>query len=71
VARGRDIQDEILTILERRPLSLTDLSKGMGIPQNELDRYIKPLVEKGKIQARAFGGSVYYEVKNRAHGARL
>ena len=71
VARERDIQDEILTILKRRPLSLTDLSKGMGIPQNELDRYIKPLVEEGKVQARAFGDSVYYEVKNRAHGARL
>ena len=59
---GRDIKEEILKILERRPLSLSDLSKGMGIPQNELDEYIKPLVQEGKIQTRIFGGSIYYEI---------
>jgi len=59
---GRDIQEEILEILKRRPLSLSDLSKGMGIPQNELDEYIKPLAQEGKIQTRIFGGSIYYEI---------
>jgi wyosine [tRNA(Phe)-imidazoG37] synthetase (radical SAM superfamily) len=58
-----NIKEEILKILKRRPLSLSDLSKGMGIPQNELDRHIKPLVEEGKIQSRLFGDSVYYEIK--------
>ena len=57
---GRDIKEEILEILKRRPLSLSDLSKGMGIPQNELDEYIKPLAQEGKIQTRIFGGSIYY-----------
>lgn len=60
---GRDIKEEILEILKRRPLSLSDLSKGMGIPQNELDEYIKPLAQEGKIQTRIFGGSIYYEIK--------
>jgi wyosine [tRNA(Phe)-imidazoG37] synthetase (radical SAM superfamily) len=59
---GRDIKEEILEILKRRPLSLSDLSKGMGIPQNELDEYIKPLAQEGKIQTRIFGGSIYYEI---------
>ena len=58
----RDIKEEILKILKRRPLSLSDLSKGMGIPQNELDRYIEPLTQEGKIQTRIFDGSVYYEI---------
>jgi wyosine [tRNA(Phe)-imidazoG37] synthetase (radical SAM superfamily) len=58
----RDIKEEILKILKRRPLSLADLSKGMGIPQNELDQYIEPLTQEGKIQARIFGGSIYYEI---------
>jgi wyosine [tRNA(Phe)-imidazoG37] synthetase (radical SAM superfamily) len=58
----RDIKEEILKILERRPLSLSDLSKGMGIPQNELDEYIKPLAQEGKIQTRIFGDSIYYEI---------
>ena len=58
-----NIKEEILKILKRRPLSLSDLSKGMGISKNELDRHIKPLVEEGKIQSRLFGDSVYYEIK--------
>jgi wyosine [tRNA(Phe)-imidazoG37] synthetase (radical SAM superfamily) len=58
----RDIKEEILKILRRRPLSLSDLSKGMGIPQSELDKYIKPLVQKGKIQPRFFRNSIYYEI---------
>ena len=59
----KDIKEEILKVLKRRPLSPTDLSKGMGIPQNELDQYIKPLTQEGKIQARIFGDSIYYEIR--------
>ncbi len=59
----RDIKRQILEILKRRPLSLSDLSKGMGISKYELDEYIRPLMEEGKIQSRLFGGSVYYEIK--------
>jgi wyosine [tRNA(Phe)-imidazoG37] synthetase (radical SAM superfamily) len=59
----RDIKEEILKVLRRRPLSLADLSKGMGIPQNELDQYINSLIQEGKIQPRIFGDSIYYEIK--------
>jgi wyosine [tRNA(Phe)-imidazoG37] synthetase (radical SAM superfamily) len=58
----RDMKEEILAILKRRPLSLSDLSKGMGIPQNELDQYLEPLTREGKIQTQIFGDSVYYEI---------
>jgi len=58
----RDMKEEILKILRRRPLSLADLSRGMGIPQNELDGYIEPLAKEGKIHSRIFDGSVYYEI---------
>ncbi len=62
-AMGRDIKEEILKILRRRPLSRSDLSKGMGIPQRELDRYVKLLVQGDKIQKREFQDSIYYEAK--------
>jgi wyosine [tRNA(Phe)-imidazoG37] synthetase (radical SAM superfamily) len=62
VVPERDIKEEILKILKRRPLSLSDLSRGMGISTNELDRYIEPLTREGKIQTRIFGGSIYYEI---------
>lgn len=60
--RERDIQDEILRILRRRPLSLIDLSKGMGISKRELDQLMKPLVQKGEVQSRIFDGTIYYEI---------
>jgi wyosine [tRNA(Phe)-imidazoG37] synthetase (radical SAM superfamily) len=64
----RDIKEEILRILKRRPLSLSDLSRGMGIPQNELGKYINPLTQEGKISARVFSGSVYYEISENQRG---
>jgi wyosine [tRNA(Phe)-imidazoG37] synthetase (radical SAM superfamily) len=63
VVTEKDIKEEILKILKRRPLSLTDLSTGMGIRENEIAKYIQPLVSEGKIHARSFGDSVYYEIK--------
>jgi len=59
----RDIKEEILKILKRRPLSIADLSKGMGIREDEIEKYIQPLVSEGKIHARVFGDSIYYEIK--------
>ncbi len=59
----RDVKEEILKILKRRPLSLADLSKGMGIRENEIEKYIQPLVSEGKIHARSFGDSIYYEIE--------
>jgi len=58
----RDRREEILRILKRRPLSLNDLSKGMGISQSELEGYIRPMVEEGKIRVRNFGDSIFYEI---------
>ena len=58
-----NMKEEILKILKRRPLSLSDLSNGMGISKNDLDRFIKPLMEEGKVQSSLFGDSVYYEIK--------
>jgi predicted ArsR family transcriptional regulator len=63
VLSERDIQEEILKILKRRPLSLSDLSKGMGIRGDEIEKYIQPLISEGKIHARMFGDSIYYEIE--------
>jgi wyosine [tRNA(Phe)-imidazoG37] synthetase (radical SAM superfamily) len=60
----RDIEEEILKILKRRPLSLSDLSKGMGIRQDELDGHLGTLMKEGVIQSRQLGDSIYYEISN-------
>jgi len=59
---GINVKEEIFRILKRRPLSLIDLSKRMAIPKEELEATMQPMVEEGKIKARHFGDSVYYEV---------
>jgi wyosine [tRNA(Phe)-imidazoG37] synthetase (radical SAM superfamily) len=58
-----DIKDGILRILKRRPLSLSDLSKWMGIPRKELEEQIASLFREGKIESRTHGDSIYYEIK--------
>lgn len=58
----RNIKEEILNILRRRPLSLDDLSKGMGMQQEELIRHIKTLLKERSIRSRPFSDSVYYDV---------
>jgi len=63
VVVGEDIQEEMLKILKRRPLSLSDLSNGMGVPENEIEKVLQPLLFEGKIRARFFGGSIYYEIR--------
>ncbi|MBM4338150.1 MAG: radical SAM protein [Deltaproteobacteria bacterium] len=63
VLAGRDMEEEILNILRRRPLSLNDLSKGMDIPVEELESHVQLLIQKRTIKARSFGGSIFYEVE--------
>jgi wyosine [tRNA(Phe)-imidazoG37] synthetase (radical SAM superfamily) len=57
-----DIKEGILRILKRRPLSLSDLSKWMGIPRKELEGQITSLFQEGKIKSRTHGNSIYYEM---------
>jgi wyosine [tRNA(Phe)-imidazoG37] synthetase (radical SAM superfamily) len=57
-----NVKEEIFRILERRPLSLIDLSQRMAIPKKELEAAVQPMVEEGRIKTRRFGDSVYYEV---------
>ena len=58
-----DIRGGILRILKRRPLSLLDLSKWMGISHKELEEEITYLSQEGKIGTRFHGDSIYYEIK--------
>ena len=61
-AGERNIQEEILRILMRRPLSWEDLCTSMKITEEELRREIEPLLRAGKIRARRFEDRQYYEI---------
>jgi len=56
------VQERIVSILGRRPLSLADLSMWMKIPPQELETHLNPLIQAGKVKTRAFGDSIYFEI---------
>lgn len=58
-----ETENEILKILKRRPLSLIDISKLVGISEDVLEAMIEPLVKEGKIKKKNFGNSIYYKIQ--------
>jgi wyosine [tRNA(Phe)-imidazoG37] synthetase (radical SAM superfamily) len=65
-AHERNVRDRILRTLNRRPLSMTDLASGMGIPRDEMERALRDLVEEGAIIVRVFEATTFYEVARTA-----
>lgn len=46
---SRDIEEEILSTLGRRPCTAKDLSETMGMHINEVNKYLQTLLESGRI----------------------
>ncbi len=63
LATEKDLEEDILKILRRRPLSLRDLSRGMNLSEDELAKYMDLLIQKQKVRLRSFGGSIFYEIE--------
>ncbi len=57
-----DSKEMILKILRRRPLSLSDLLKGIKIPPEILKGSLEALIEERKIRKEIFKGETYYEL---------
>jgi len=57
----QDIEGEILSLIRRRPVTLSDISSVLGIHQNEVIKYLQALEEKGAIKIKRYGDERYYE----------
>ena len=55
-------QDDILTMLERRPCTIEDISRGLGMHQTEVIKYVDRLVEENRVSERRQNGIIYYAV---------
>ncbi len=55
--------ETILSIIQRRPVTLIDLASSLGLHRNEVLKYLQILQEKGAIQLIRHKGSAYYEPK--------
>ena len=51
---------DVLTLLQRRPCSIDDISKGLGLHTNETVKYIEELSAEGKIEANPQDRQLYY-----------
>lgn len=58
-----ETENEILRILKRRPLSLGDISKLIGIDEPILEKMVEPMISEGKIKKKNFGASIFYEIQ--------
>ena len=58
-----DLQEAILSMVKRRPVTLQDMSVSLGRHQNELIKYIDLLLKKNKIKCVIHQGKKYYEPK--------
>jgi wyosine [tRNA(Phe)-imidazoG37] synthetase (radical SAM superfamily) len=56
-----DLEDKILAMVARRPVTLADISRSLGKRKNELIKYCDVLLEEGKIKLRLHEGKKFYE----------
>lgn len=59
-----DIEKGILTMLKRRPVTLLDISRSLGMRQNEAIKYLHMLEKEGQILAKVYKEKRYYYPKS-------
>lgn len=64
-AHKTETESEIIKLVRRRPVTLTDLSNSLGIHPAEAAKYIETLTRKGLIGYRKYGKEKFYRVHHR------
>ncbi len=54
-------EEGVLSLLRRRPCTLTDISVGLAVHRNEVLKYLAKLLGEGPIRSVDRGGETYYE----------
>lgn len=60
-----DVESAILETIARRPCTLDDLHRLLGIHVNEINKYLGTLETEGKIVTQSLERGVFYELKNK------
>jgi wyosine [tRNA(Phe)-imidazoG37] synthetase (radical SAM superfamily) len=60
---SQDIEETILTMIKRRPVTLSDVSTSLGLHRNEALKYLNDLLTKKKIKCIVHKGLRYFEPK--------
>ncbi|MFH2218806.1 MAG: radical SAM protein [Pseudomonadota bacterium] len=59
-----DPSERILSTIKRRPCTVEDVSKSLGIQASRLPGYLDALVEKGEIEKKEMQRGVFYRVRD-------
>jgi DNA-binding transcriptional ArsR family regulator len=63
VSFSRDIEENILSTLKRRPCTAEDLSQVLGLHLNEITKYLQALLEIGKIETEEQERGIFFKIK--------
>ncbi|MGB9720050.1 MAG: radical SAM protein [bacterium] len=61
VSKFKDNNEMVLQYLRRRPATLIDMNKSLGINQSELIKNLERLLKSRKIKKKRYGGRIFYE----------
>jgi wyosine [tRNA(Phe)-imidazoG37] synthetase (radical SAM superfamily) len=59
-ADSRDVEDEIVALLSRRPCTVEGIATGLGLRPNEVLKRLETLCAKGCVRSERRGEAVYY-----------
>ncbi len=57
----KDVEEEILTLLSRRPVTCKDVSSSLGLHINEVIKYVDELERQKKISLKIYQGKRYFQ----------
>ena len=59
-AYKRAVEQRILSMVKRRPVTLVDISHSLGLHRNEIIKYVETLEKKHQIRTTVHSGERYY-----------
>ena len=59
-AYKKDVEDVILTMVKRRPVTVDDIANSLGVHQNEVIKYMEVLERESKVKNKLYDGRRYY-----------
>lgn len=62
---SRDIEFDIMETILRRPCTIDDLEKVLGLHRNEVNKYLDVLDAKNKIESVALSRGIFYRAKSK------
>jgi wyosine [tRNA(Phe)-imidazoG37] synthetase (radical SAM superfamily) len=60
---SHDLEEKILAMVARRPVTLGDMNRSLGKHKNELIKHCDILIKKGKIKQMNHEGKIFYELE--------